>query len=429
MAGFYYTQSGYPLYNSQASSALEKAEFLSVQAGFDKLPTPTGFPNALVKVKADQSGLDLSTATISSTGALAGITGMTSASGAWDLTGVTSFRVPTATPGDSSTKAASTAFVAASFAPLASPVLTGVPLAPTAVAGTNTDQIATTAFVTNQVLTATLPGQAGNSGKFLTTNGSSASWAAAQAPLVSGTNIKTVNGNSLLGSGDVTIASSGGDVVGPAASVDSELVLFSGTTGKLVKRSASSGLVKLTAGVVGTATAGTDFQAAITATGLLKGAGAGSVSAATAGTDYLAPPSGTALLKANAGGALANATANTDYLIPALANTAVTGFKTATFNGQVNNASTSGAVTVNWTNGQVQSQAAPSGAITYTFTAPPGVCHLQLLIAAPTTAQTINWPAAVIWLETTWAGVNNKAAVINFWYDGTNYYAIGSNQV
>ena len=46
MAGFYYTQSGYPLYNSQASSTLEKAEFLAVQAGFDKLPTPTGFPNA-----------------------------------------------------------------------------------------------------------------------------------------------------------------------------------------------------------------------------------------------------------------------------------------------------------------------------------------------------------------------------------------------
>lgn len=402
MAGFYYTQSGYPLYNSQASSTLEKAEFLAIQAGFDKLPTPTGFPNALVKVRADQAGLDLTTATISSTGALAGITGLSSATGTWDLTGTTAFRVPTATAGDNSTKAASTAFVATSFAPLASPVLTGVPQAPTAVAGTNTDQIATTAFVTNQVLTATLPGQTGNSGKFLTTNGTTASWGAAQAPLVSGTNIKTVNGNSLLGSGDVTIAIAGGDVVGPAASIDSELVLFSGTTGKLVKRSAASGLVKLTSGVVGTATAGTDYQAAITATGLLKGSGLGSVAAAVAGTDYLAP---------------------------ALANTAVSGFKTATFNSQVNNATTTGAVTINWTNGQVQSQAAPTGAITYTFTAPPGVCHLQLLIAAPTTAQTINWPVSVIWVGSTWAGVSSKAAVINFWWDGTNYYAMGSNQV
>ena len=37
------------------------------------------------------------------------------------------------------------------------------------------------------------------------------------------------------------------------------------------------------------ASAGTDYQAAISATGVLKGAGSGSVSAATAGTDYAKP--------------------------------------------------------------------------------------------------------------------------------------------
>ena len=37
------------------------------------------------------------------------------------------------------------------------------------------------------------------------------------------------------------------------------------------------------------ASAGTDYQAAISATGILKGAGSGSVSAATAGTDYAKP--------------------------------------------------------------------------------------------------------------------------------------------
>lgn len=56
--------------------------------------------------------------------------------------------VPTATPGDSTTTAASTAFVATSFAPLASPALTGTPTAPTASAATSTTQLATTAFVT-----------------------------------------------------------------------------------------------------------------------------------------------------------------------------------------------------------------------------------------------------------------------------------------
>lgn len=58
-----------------------------------------------------------------------------------DATGATSFTVPTATPGDNTTKVASTAFVQA------------------------------TAFA------AALPSQVGNSGKFVTTNGVSASWA------------------------------------------------------------------------------------------------------------------------------------------------------------------------------------------------------------------------------------------------------------
>jgi len=109
---------------------------------------------------------------------------------------------------------------------------------------------------------ASLPDQTGNAGKFLTTDGTNASWG--------------------------TPAGSG-DVVGPSSSVDSEIALFNSTTGKLIKRATLTGLVKATSGVA---------------------------SAATAGTDYLAPPSGTALLKANSGGALANATAGTDYVAP-----------------------------------------------------------------------------------------------------------------
>lgn len=103
----------------------------------------------------------------------------------------------------------------------------------------------------------------------------------------------------------------------------------------------------------------------------------------------------------------------------------------ATFNSQTVIASTTGAITVNWSNAQNQKQTEPTDTITYTFTAPPGPCHLQLLIDSDgtSTAQTINWPASVIWISQTWAGVANKKAVINFWYDGTNYYALGSNQV
>jgi hypothetical protein len=58
-----------------------------------------------------------------------------------------------------------------------------------------------------------------------------------------------------------------------------------------VMASLGTGIVKNTTGtgVQSIATAGSDYQAAITATGILKGAGGGSVGAATAGTDYQAP--------------------------------------------------------------------------------------------------------------------------------------------
>lgn len=65
------------------------------------------------------------------------------------FSGVTSITVPTKSASDNTTAAASTAYVDAADAlkaPLASPVLTGAPIAPTAALGTSTTQIATTAF-------------------------------------------------------------------------------------------------------------------------------------------------------------------------------------------------------------------------------------------------------------------------------------------
>jgi microcystin-dependent protein len=101
-----------------------------------------------------------------------------------------------------------------------------------------------------------------------------------------------------------------GDVVGPASSVDNELALYDSTTGKLIKRATTTGILKAASGVLSAAVAGTDFQSPIgTISGLAKGNGVNALTAATVGTDYLAPPSGTAVLKANSGGALANAAA------------------------------------------------------------------------------------------------------------------------
>lgn len=60
--------------------------------------------------------------------------------------------------------------------------------------GDSSTKIATTAFVAGTAFSSALPAQLGNSGKFLTTDGTNGSWSA----------LKTVNGSSLAGSGNVT---------------------------------------------------------------------------------------------------------------------------------------------------------------------------------------------------------------------------------
>lgn len=71
----------------------------------------------------------------------------------------------------------------ADYAPLASPALTGTPTAPTATTGTATTQIATTAFVAATSFSAALPGQTGNAGKFVTTDGTNASFGSPLGPI------------------------------------------------------------------------------------------------------------------------------------------------------------------------------------------------------------------------------------------------------
>ena len=72
---------------------------------------------------------------------------------------------------------------------------------------------------------------------------------------------------------------------------------FSGSnsSGAITIRTSITGLLKGNGTAISAATAGTDYQAAISATGLLKSNGtSGNVSAAVAGTDYFAPASTTA---------------------------------------------------------------------------------------------------------------------------------------
>lgn len=83
-------------------------------------------------------------------------------------------------------------------APLASPTFTGTPAAPTAATGTNTTQLATTAFVNTTAFNTALPSQTGNNGKYVTTDGTNASWASltvTQDWIVKTTTYTAVNGD------------------------------------------------------------------------------------------------------------------------------------------------------------------------------------------------------------------------------------------
>lgn len=172
---------------------------------------------------------------------------------------------------------------------------------------------------------APLPSQIGNSGKYLTTNGSVLSWASPPSAPVTSVNTKT--GDVVLTAADVGAATSSdistainaldGSITGTAGA-GKTLTAFSQTNGKVT---ATFGDISITKSQIsdfptipggsstspkmdGTATVGTETtwahgdhihpsdtnkQDKITVSGILKGNGSGVVTAAIAGTDYQAP--------------------------------------------------------------------------------------------------------------------------------------------
>ncbi len=125
---------------------------------------------------ATQSALDNSTKAASTAYADAAVAAEASLRSSADTTLQTNIN------SEASTRAAADTALQNSKADLASPAFTGTPTAPTATAGTSTTQIATTAFVMAQAFSAALPAQTGNAGKFVTTDGTNASWADAVTP-------------------------------------------------------------------------------------------------------------------------------------------------------------------------------------------------------------------------------------------------------
>ena len=156
----YYVVTGAPVTQSRGVSATIRSEYSAIHTGFDAVYV------AML---------------------LRGLKGGETWTGTHVFTGAT-VTFATQSASDNSTKAATTAYadgavltayttLNAAKANIASPTFTGTPAAPTAVAGTSTTQLATTAFVAATAFSSVLPGQTGNAGKFVTTDGSSASWA------------------------------------------------------------------------------------------------------------------------------------------------------------------------------------------------------------------------------------------------------------
>jgi hypothetical protein len=107
------------------------------------------------------------------------------------------------------------------------------------------------------------------------------------------------------------------------------------------------------------------------------------------------------------------------------------GIKAASMNGGVSTSGTTGAVTVNWSSGALINQSALTGAPTYTFTPPTNTnTWLTLMGGAAVNPYAFTWPGSVIWYGSAFTTtVANKAWIVRFFWDGTNYHAFAASQV
>lgn len=167
-------------------------------------------------------------------------------------------------------------------APLASPALTGTPTAPTAAASTNNTQVATTAFVKTAVNSAisgldgamVFKGTIGSTGATVTAlpDSHTAGWTyvVATAGMYAGEvceigdMITCVKTGTTAANADWNIVQNNinGAVTGPASAVDSQVAVFNGSTGKIIKAVNASTLSVGSASTATSATTATNLSSA-----------------------------------------------------------------------------------------------------------------------------------------------------------------------
>jgi hypothetical protein len=101
----------------------------------------------------------------------------------------------------------------------------------------------------------------------------------------------------------------------------------------------------------------------------------------------------------------------------------------AFFGNEVDAGNSGTADTIDWSVGPVY-KSTLTGNCTYTFTAPAQHKWVQLrMIQDGTGGRTVTWPASVKWAngaQPLWVTTAAAVNIATFWYDGTNYYGVGS---
>lgn len=340
----YYTKTGSPQPNAPGSSNTVRAEFSAIDAAFDKLPvlqvadankvvTVNGTGTALTSSNT-LAGLTFNTsafngtvgATTPSTGAFTTLTATSGSVGGAPVVTTTATQTLT-----NKTLNLSNNTLQATAAQLASavtgttgtgslvfadsPALTGAPTAPTPMTGDNSTKIATTAFVTQTAFASTLPDQTGNTGKYLTTDGTTASWSVVNIGGGTVTSVGltapaflSVSNSPITSSGDISLTLSGAALPATSGGTGQNTyavgdILYASSTTALSKLAGVAAGNALISGGVGAAPAwgkislsgtqavsgtlpvGNGGTGAITLTGILKGNGTSAITAAVSGTD------------------------------------------------------------------------------------------------------------------------------------------------
>ena len=231
-----------------------------------------------------------------------------------------------------------------------------------------------------------------------------------QATLVSGTNIKTINGNTLLGSGDLVVSGSGTVTSASVVSANgfAGTVATATTTPAITLTTSITGLLQGNGTAIAAAVAGTDIKTINSAS--LIGSGdiavgtvttasvatangfAGSVATASTTPVITLTTSLTGLLKGN-GTAMSVATAGTDYSVPAGTETLTNKRITV----RVGSTTSSATPTINTDNVDIYkltAQAADITSFTTNLSGTPTDGQCLIIQITGTAARTITWGAS-----------------------------------